>query len=141
MSKTKVSELPNVLRTAVMRVSRRLRVEATAEQITPAQMSVLTLLLKGDRRIGQLADSENVRAPSMSRTVNNLEALGLVERISTPDDGRQVLVSLTELGRTAIRDTRAMRTRWLQGRLRDLSSAERATLAEAAHILLKIAER
>ncbi|MFP5312161.1 MAG: MarR family transcriptional regulator, partial [Actinomycetes bacterium] len=81
------------LRTAVMRTSRRLRVEATGDVITPGQYTVLALLNgSGACTLRDLAKSEHVQAPSMTRIVNALADQGFVNRSADPDDGRQVRV-------------------------------------------------
>nr|WP_285725758.1 MarR family transcriptional regulator [Psychromicrobium sp. YIM S02556] len=126
---------------AVMRTSRRLRVEATSEAVTPAQYTVLVHLEGGAQTLSALATQEHVQAPSMTRTVNGLEAAGLVQRIAHPSDGRQVLAELTPAGREILTDTRQRRTEWLDRRLARLSSAERQTLREAAEILLRLSAR
>src|SRR5687768_2279773 len=83
------------LRTAVMRTSRRLRVEATGEVITPGQYTVLAVLNSdGPRTLRALAESEHVQAPSMTRIVNALADQGFVTRSAHPDDGRQVQVDI-----------------------------------------------
>src|SRR6476660_6096547 len=68
------------LRTAVMRTSRRLRVEATGDVITPGQYTVLAQLRSGPQTLRELAEREHVRAPSMTRIVNALTEQGFVSR-------------------------------------------------------------
>src|SRR6478752_9058691 len=95
------------LRTAVMRTSRRLRVEATGEIITPGQYTVLALLNgSGPSTLRALAESEHVQAPSMTRIVNALADQGFVTRSAHPDDGRQVRVDITDAGRTVLEEAR-----------------------------------
>src|ERR671932_149589 len=129
------------LRTAVMRTSRRLRQERSTDDVTPGQYSVLAVLDRhGPCTPGELALHENVQPPSMTRTVAALADLGLVVRTEHPTDGRQVLVSLTEPGRTVVRETRRRRDAWLARRLGELTAAERDTLADAAAILMRVAQ-
>ena len=77
----------------------------------------------------------------MTRTVNGLEAAGLVNRLPHPSDGRQVLAELTAAGREVLTDTRQRRNEWLEKRLAKLSNEERKTLREAAEILQKMAAK
>ena len=107
-----VSALSEDLRLACMRISRRVRFEST-DDIAPHQFSVLARLEDGPLTPRALADIEKVSAPSMTRTVRCLVDDGLVERHDDPEDGRRVLVELTE----------------------------QATLAEATEILRRIAAR
>ena len=65
---------------------------------------------------------------------------GLVERASHPDDGRQVVVRITEAGEAVVRADATRRDRWLSLRLEDLTPAERDVLRRAAPILQRLAE-
>ncbi len=47
---------------------------------------------------GQLLDSMMVTSGAMTNRIDRLESRGLVERMKNPDDGRQVLVTLTSDG-------------------------------------------
>ena len=124
------------LRTAVMRTSRRLRVEATGDVITPGQYTVLAQLHgNGPRTLRELAEREHVQAPSMTRIVNALADQGFVTRTAHPDDGRQVLVGITPVGSTVMQEARNQRTAWLAQRVAGLSEEDRLILSRAAHIM------
>lgn len=130
------------LRTAVMRTSRRLRVEATGDVITPGQYTVLAQLSShGPHTPRELADREHVQAPSMTRIVNALAEQGFVSRSAHPADGRQIQVSLTPAGQAALEEARGQRTAWLAQRVATLSPDERHTLSLAAHILQEMITR
>lgn len=124
------------LRTAVMRTSRRLRVEATGDVITPGQYTVLAQLNEfGARTLRQLAEREHVQAPSMTRIVNALADQDFVTRTPDPDDGRQVRVDITDAGRTVLEEARNQRTAWLAQRVALLSDEDRTILSHAARIM------
>ena len=135
-----VSALSEDLRLACMRISRRVRFEST-DDLAPHQFSVLARLEDGPLTPRALADIEKVSAPSMTRTVRCLVDDGLVERHDDPEDGRRVLVELTEQGREVLLATRRRRGRWMSERVRELTPEEQATLAEATEILRRIAAR
>ena len=50
-------------------------------------------------RLNELNDNVLLSQSSLSRLVERLEKRGLVERMPAPDDGRGVLIRLTEAGR------------------------------------------
>ena len=130
------------LRTAVMRTSRRLRVEATGEIITPGQYAVLALLNgDGPSTLRALADSEHVQAPSMTRIVNALADQGFVTRAPHPDDGRQVRVDITDAGKAVLAEAREQRTAWLAQRVAGLSEEDRGILSRAARIMQEMSGR
>lgn len=128
------------LRVAVLRTARRLRLEKSDADLTDSQFSVLALLDRdGPQTPRALAGYERVQPPSMTRTVAALADAGLVVRSEHPDDGRQVVVTLTEAGAAVVRETRRRRDAWLARRLAELTPDERATLAAAGDILRRIA--
>jgi DNA-binding MarR family transcriptional regulator len=130
------------LRTAVMRTSRRLRVEATGDVITPGQYTVLALLNgNGPSTLRALAESEHVQAPSMTRIVNALADQGFVTRTAHPDDGRQVQVDITAAGKDVLAEARSQRTAWLAQRVAGLSEEDRLILSRAARIMQEMSGR
>ncbi len=133
--------LASELRAAVMRLRRRLAAERHPDNdLSIGQMVVLGLLVRhGDQPVGELARAERVQPPSMTRTVNCLEAGGHVQRRQHETDGRQVVVSITDSGRAAVLADRQRRDAWLARELGSLSSQERATLRAAAPVLARLA--
>jgi DNA-binding MarR family transcriptional regulator len=127
------------LRVAVMHASRRLRHERSSDDITPGQYSVLAVIgVHKAMTPRELAAHEKVQPPSMTRTLTTLENLGLVQRQEHPTDRRQVLITLTDDGQAAVKETRRRRDRWLAQRLSELEPEERQTLARAAKILAEV---
>jgi len=131
-----MQKVSHELQVAVMRLARRLRAERADHGLTLSQLSVLTGLQRhGSMTPGELAAHERVRPPSMTRTVAALVDLGLIERAPHPDDGRQVLLTLSEQGRVLLAADRAQREAWLARQLKELSIDDRRTLADAAVIM------
>lgn len=133
--------LASELRLSVMRLRRRLASERHPDNVLSMNaMAVLGALYRnGELTVGDLAKIEMVQPPSMTRTVNCLVDGGFASRRPHDTDGRQVLVELTEKGRTTLLADRARRDEWLTQRLRDLTPDERAVLRSAAPILERLA--
>lgn len=130
-------ELANDLRIVCQRLARRVRFESTAA-LAPHQLAVLMKLRTDPHTPTWLAEAERVSTPSMSRTVNCLVEDGLVQRDPHPEDGRQVLVSLTDQGRAAVQNAMVDRNTWMMQRLEPLSASELAHLREAVELLEKV---
>ncbi len=60
----------------------------------------------GRSTMAVLAEQEGVKAPTMSRFVDALEAQGLVRREPSAQDKRSILVALTEAGAHKVRQVR-----------------------------------
>ncbi|MCT2581595.1 MarR family transcriptional regulator [Actinophytocola sp. S1-96] len=85
----------------------------------------------GPARLTELAASEGVSQPAMSQLVNRLQELGLAERRPDPDDGRVVLVHVTDDGRAQVAHRRAVRAERLAALLDRLGDDDRRALADA----------
>ena len=132
--------LASSLAVSVSRLSRRLRKERYSD-LSPTQLSALgSLMRKGPLTLGALARSENVQPPSMTRTVNCLEDMGMVVREPDPKDRRHVLLRVSEPGLELLNAERKRRDAWLAQRLIELEPQERAVLREAAVILERLAQ-
>ena len=126
---------------AVMRLSRRMRLERVDGDVTDSQLSVLFVLPKnGPQTLGALSEQDRVSAPSMTRTVGALVDAGLVSRTVAPDDARKVLIDLTDEGRRIVTETRDRRIAWFSRQLESLSPEEQRTLLAAAPIIRALAD-
>lgn len=135
-------ELAGRLRFGVMRLSRTLRRQAVSG-ITPSQLATLsTVEQAGPITVGKLAESEQVRPPTMTKIVAALIEAGLVTRQPDPLDRRVAWVLPTPEGKKLIRTARRRGDEWLAKRLKTLSSAELAVLDRASQIFERLqAER
>jgi DNA-binding MarR family transcriptional regulator len=131
--------LASELRLVLGRLIRRMRSEG---RLPLAQLAVLGRLDRGGpATVSALATAERVRPQSMSQTVSELEADGLVTRRPDPTDRRQLLVELTEAGNATLADERRHREGWLARAIaEDLSPAERRSLEAALEPLRRLAD-
>lgn len=118
------------------------RVARDLGDTSAAEVAALTSLKRaGESTSSGLARVEGISPQAMGVTVAALEARGLIARHQDPDDGRRVLLTLTEAGREvlAARNSSfaaAMTRALAQG----FTEAELRTLRDAAPLLERLAE-
>src|SRR3954463_16116666 len=101
------AEITARLRLSATRLARILRQQADLG-LTPSQITALaTIGREGPITLGALAGTEHVTPPSMTKVVEKLEVLGLIERRSDPADGRRVLAAVTAAGEALLTEARA----------------------------------
>jgi DNA-binding MarR family transcriptional regulator len=134
--------LATELRMSVGRLTRLLREHTRKGELTASQRFALGRLSReGPLTVTALARAEGVRPQSMGATVAVLEAQGLVAGAPDPTDGRQTILSLTDVARAFIADTRTAREGWLQQAITTrLTPAEQAQLAQALPLLDRLIE-
>jgi DNA-binding MarR family transcriptional regulator len=126
------------LHSAAIHLLRRLRVRDRESGVGPAQLSALSVLvLGGPRSLGELADAEHVRPPTMSRIVAGLERSGLVKRQRT-EDGRRVRLEASAKGAKFLEEGRNRRVESLAKALSVLPEKEQQKLGELVGILQQI---
>jgi DNA-binding MarR family transcriptional regulator len=120
------------LSVALSRIVRSLRQEAPSSEVGPGGLSVLvTLDQQGPQRIGALAETVSVTAPSMTRIVDSLERAGLAVRQPDPADGRCQVVAMTSAGRALLTSGKAAKLAALRRRLAELPAEDRQRLEAA----------
>jgi DNA-binding MarR family transcriptional regulator len=128
------------LRLAALRLARRLR-QHTSHGITHSQLSALaTIDRNGPLSLGELAQMENVRPPSISRIVAALEGDGYVERVVGATDKRVALVQVTPKASEELEAIRSERDAWLAERMGTLSEDDRRRIMEALPALEALLE-
>lgn len=138
MPTRKPEETADLLHGAAIRLLRHVRKEDAASGISGAQLSVLSVLVfAGPQTLGALAAAEQVKPPTMSQLVGELERQGLAVR--RPLDRRSIQVSVTEKGRRLMEAGRKRRLAKLTQSLAGLPQAKLALLKEAAEIMTKVA--
>ncbi len=124
-------EIADRLHSAAIHLLRRLRLRDRESGVGPAQLSALSVLVLGGgpRSLGELAEAEQVRPPTMSRIVAGLVRAGLVRRGKT-EDGRRVRLEATAKGTRILQEGRQRRVESLAQALSSLSNEDREKLRE-----------
>jgi DNA-binding MarR family transcriptional regulator len=111
-----------------------------AAGITPARLSALSVLAYGGARtLGQLAEIEQVKPPTMSRLVTAMEAEELVLRSADLNDGRVTLLRVSAKGRRVLGRARDARLALLEELIGSLPKVERRQLGLVADLMEKVA--
>ena len=139
------------------KLSRRRRIEYVSHELLP-QAALLTRLVfrelggdlsrtevgllrtvsEGPRRITELAELEGLAQPTMTILIKQLEQEGLVTRERRSEDGRVVLVDLTESGRVALEASRERVREAIGAYLAEFSDEQVAELAAATETLAQL---
>ncbi len=128
--------LPDRLHAWAIHLLRWLREADRASPLSAAQLSALSVLVyHGPLSLTALADAEQVRPPSASRLVSELEERGLLERRRSAEDRRVVRISATAAGRRLLEEGRQRRLRALRAALEELEPGDRAALEHAVEVL------
>ena len=128
------------LRVTIARIYRALRLSTTSG-ITPSQVSVLFRVEQSEPvRMGVLAHLERITPATLSKVIDSLENLELVEREPDPLDGRVTLIRVSPTGRQLIETQRAATTLALEVALAKLEVAQRELLLESLPALEGLAE-
>lgn len=133
--------LAEALRPALLRVSRRLRLEAQKAGLSAQDALLLGHITKHPGiGISALADAEKITRPTMSAHIKRLEAEGLVARTGDADDGRRSGLTITDAGARKLDIIRRERNDWLAARLARITPGERALIEAATGPLLRLVE-
>lgn len=134
------TRLADRLHSAAIHLLRRLRAEDRASGLSGPRLSALSVVVYGGPiSVGDLAAAEQVRPPTISRLVRDLERDGLVERTTDPRDERVQRVAATAAGRRVLEQGRRRRVRRLAAEVAGLPQRERRLLARGAEILERLA--
>ena len=133
-------ELADRLHSAAIHLLRRFRSEDTAAGLTAPKGSAMSVLVfGGPTTLTRLATVEQVRPPTMSRLIAQLERARLVTRAQDKTDGRVQWIAATSQGRRALEKGRARRVARLEADLGALRGTELQQLDRAIPIIERIA--
>lgn len=128
------------LHSAAIHLLRSLRDVDQATHISPARLSALSVIVfAGPVTLGDLARAEQVRPPTVSKLVADLETHGLIIRKRDADDRRVIWLSATAKGKRLLQRARDARVDALAEKVAALTAGEQKILAEAAEIIDELA--
>jgi DNA-binding MarR family transcriptional regulator len=116
----------------------RLLVRQLGAELSRSEFGVLSTLTGGPRRITELAEYEGLAQPTLTSLVQRLEKQGLVRRDRQADDGRVVLVYLTDLGAATLARFRARARALLGDYLAEIPDAQIEQLVDATDALAQL---
>lgn len=102
----------------------------TEKALEQGQMDALDLLTRRERPMKELAARLRVEPSTATRAVQRLEHDGLAERFTSPQDGRVVLVRITDEGRRRHDAVAERRSIAMMHILSEFDPRERAQLAD-----------
>ena len=129
------------LRRMVLGLARRLNAASVGEGLTPAQASVLAVVVnRGPLGLAELSEIEGLNPTMLSRVVGKLDSFGLVRRRRDPDDYRAARVEVTPDGEEAWRLISAERTEIISECVVSLPAEQEAALVAALPALESLSE-
>lgn len=116
----------------------RLLLRQVDAELSRTELGLLKTLSDGPRRITELAELEGLAQPTMTILIKQLEQEGLVQRERRSDDGRVVLVDLTDSGRLALEAYRERVREAISAYLAEISDEQVDQLAAATETLAQL---
>jgi DNA-binding MarR family transcriptional regulator len=127
------------LHSAAIHLLRRVRRVDEATGLSGAKLSALSVVVfAGPISLRDLAAAEQVRPPSMTRTVRELELDGLITRETDDSDRRVTRIRATAKGEQLLKQGRGARIKLLADLLRSLDVDDLSLLDEASKALERL---
>jgi DNA-binding MarR family transcriptional regulator len=106
------------------------RARLVHEDLQPASYLMLSWVVEeGPIRASSMAETFNIDKGAVSRQLQHLDDLGLVERTPDPADGRATLVVASDDARRRLADVADHRRKWLDEQLGDWTTDDLETFA------------
>jgi DNA-binding MarR family transcriptional regulator len=136
-------ELAAELRTSFGTLIRKLKhIQPGGDLSFPETSTLSRLDRSGPATSSDLARLDKISPQSMGATIAELERRGLVARAKDPEDGRRIVLSITEQGRQVVRDRRGARTELIAQALGStFTEAELGQLRAIVPLLERLAEK
>jgi DNA-binding MarR family transcriptional regulator len=142
MADDEADRVAGAIQLSVGLLVRRMRQLPVEGELSLSERSALSRLDRGGPATSSaLAKSEQISPQSMGATLAALEARGLVRRQPDPDDGRRIVLSVTDAGQQMLGNRRTARTEQLAQALSNgFTRAELRQLMTAAPLLERLAD-
>jgi DNA-binding MarR family transcriptional regulator len=130
------------LRRSTAALARRLRVLRADHGLPAAKLSVLGWLARARSPLtaSRLAELERLQPQSLTRTIAELDAAGLIRRREDAADRRSLLIEITAKGIDLLTEDVRRQSEWLAVALRKLTREELDMLAIAARLIDRVVE-
>jgi DNA-binding MarR family transcriptional regulator len=120
---------------------RRLRASGSQGDLTFPEVAALARLERnGPATSAELARVEQISPQSMGATLAGLQDRGLVARSADPADGRRVVMSVTERGRTMVGRRRDVRVEQIAAGLDGFTEDELQRILAATLLIQRMAD-
>lgn len=129
------------LHSTSIRLLRKVRKVDDLTGLSPSTLSAMSVLVFGGPcSLGDLARAEQVRPPTMTRIVRELESAGYVKRMASKSDRRVVLIRATPKGTRLLKQGRSRRAQIVAEWLDALSVRDRRKVEEAVAVLERVVQ-
>jgi DNA-binding MarR family transcriptional regulator len=137
-----LEKLAEQLHSAAVRLLRSVRKADQSSGLNAPRLSALSVIVfAGPITLGELADAEQVRPPTMTRIVQALDKQGLVTKRVDATDRRSVALTATIKGKKLLIQARRRRTQALARRIGQLSVRERSILDGGIDVMEKLTNK
>ena len=127
------------LRLVVARMQRLLRNQEMGGLSLTEASCLAVIGRRGPLPLNEIAASEHLSAPSVTKTIARLEEAGLITRLNDPTDRRVSMVSLSKPGKQLVDQIRSRRNAFLLLRLTELSPEDLEAVETALPVLERLA--
>ena len=129
------------LRLSIGLLLRRMRQIPTGDELTLSESAALARLDRGGpATAAELARAEQISPQSIGATLGALQGRGLIAKAPDPEDGRRMILTLTDAGLEVLRHRRNRRTEELARALSaGFTKTELEQLAAATPLLERLA--
>jgi DNA-binding MarR family transcriptional regulator len=133
------ADIADRLHSVAIHLLRSVRVYDSGSGLSPARLSALSVIVYSqDVTVSHVAAAEQVRVPTMSRLITDMEHDGLVKRSPSPHDARAWRITATTEGKRALQRGRDLRLAALEQSLASCAPSEIDTLRDAVSTLERL---